>query len=646
MYTDISSGFFELVRTTTLKKWGHLLTFRTFDLERDPLEQGFEESSYDLVIAANVVHATRSLSRSLSIIHRLLKPCGTLGLVELIKLTPFMNMVFGCIEGWWAGVDEGRIDSPLQSVEQWNENLVKASFSGVDLAAYDFPEPERHSALLLSTALAVSNGRNGHHATPIKLLNATQEGAGHYFGNQLVQCLAPRSSEASVIGWSDTEVDESCAYVIIDSTEKLLLMNAPPGQFERLTLLLSRASVVYWITIADGIDGIVPDNSLLVSFVRTVRNENPKLKCFTIDIQDSISDGLDQIRDIITDFIVSAQSQISGDQPPEFELMYRNGEMHIQRFVSDSRLNKLVSNGIRSHETEETDFCQIERPLRVDIGKPGLLNSLSFVDGTTEELNADEVEIHSYAWGVNFIDVYVALGQTKPSQTMTGESVGIILTVGSNFASQYKVGDRVAVMLGTPFANRSRAKGHLIHKIPNQMTFQEAASIPLAFATAYYGLLDCANLKKGQTVLIHAASGGVGQAAIKIAQRIGATIFATVGSSPKRNMLMEKYGIPEEHVFSSQSRDLAARIKRMTVGVGVDVILNSLSGPALQSSWRCVANFGTFVEIGKTDIYRRNQLNMEPFDKSLRFVSVDMVNLSQHRPKHIQSLLRKIFSDF
>ncbi|KAI0896476.1 putative polyketide synthase [Annulohypoxylon nitens] len=646
MYTDISSGFFELVRTTTLKKWEHLLTFRTFDLERDPLEQGLEENSYDLVIAANVVHATRSLSRSLSIIHRLLKPGGTLGLVELIKLTPFMNMIFGCVEGWWAGVDEGRIDSPLQSVEQWNEHLVKTSFSGIDLAAYDFPEPERHSALLLSTALTVSNGANGHDTIPMKLLNAIQEGSGHCFGDQLIQCLSLRNSEASVIEWSDTEVVESCAYVIIDSAEKLLLANASPEQFGRLTALLSRASVVYWITIADGTDGIVPDNSLSAGFARTARKENHELKCLTIDIQNSISDNLDQIRDTITDFIISAQSQISGDQPPEFELMYRNGKMHIQRLVSDSRLNKVVSNGLGSHETEETDFYQIERPLRVDIGKPGLLNSISFVDVTTEKLGADEVEIHSYAWGVNFNDVSVALGQMKPSQTMTGESAGVIVAVGSNFESQYKVGDRVATMLGTPFANRSRAKGQLIHKIPDKMTFQESASIPLAFATAYYALLDCANLEKGQTVLIHAASGGVGQAAIKIAQRIGATVFATVGSSSKRDMLVEKYGIPEQHIFSSRSTDFVTGIKRLTAGSGVDVILNSLSGSALQRSWQCIANFGTFVEIGKTDVYRRNQLDMDPFDRNVRFVSVDMVNISQHRPKHIQSLLRKIFSDF
>ncbi|KAI1086563.1 putative polyketide synthase [Rostrohypoxylon terebratum] len=644
MYTDISSGFFDPVRTKRLKKWEHLLKFRTFDLERDLLEQGFEENSYDVVVAANVVNATRSLSTSLSKIHRLLNPGGILGLIELTKLNPFLTMIYGCTEGWWAGVDEGRTESPILSVEQWNKHLANASFSGVDLAAHDLPEPERHSALLISTAL--DNGTNGHHAMPIKLLNTIQEGEGHRFSAQLCQGLALRNSEVSVVEWSDSKVYESCAYVIIDSVEKLLLTDASPEEFARLISILYSASVVYWITIADGTNGIVPDNSLSVGFARSARNENPKLKCFTIDVQDSITNNADQIRDAISNFIISTQSKLSSNQTPEFELMYRNGKMHIQRFVFDSRLKKAVIGGVRNHETEETDFRQIERALKVHVEKPGLLDSLSFVDDLAKELSADEVEIQSYAWGVSSKDVSIALGQMKPSHTMTGESAGVVLAVGSNFASKYKVGDRVAVMLGTPFANRSRANGHFIHKIPCQMSFQEAASIPLAFSTAYYGLLDCANLGKGQTVLIHAASGGVGQAAVKIAQRIGATIFATVGSISKRNLLMKKYGIPERHIFSSRSTDFATGIKRLTAGVGVDVILNSLSGSAFQASWQCIANFGTFVEIGKNDIYRRNQLDMEPFDRNVRFISVDMVALSQHRPKHVENLLRKIFNDF
>ncbi|EOA87506.1 putative secondary metabolism biosynthetic enzyme [Exserohilum turcicum] len=152
MYTDISPNFFK-TGESTLKKWQHLLTFRKLDIESNVAGQGFQEHAYDVVITANAIHATRSLTKSLGNIHKLLKPGGILGLVELTRLTPYFNMVFGSLPGWWHGVDEGRVESPLQSAEQWNEQLRKSGFSGTDLVAFDLPKSEGHIALLISHAL-------------------------------------------------------------------------------------------------------------------------------------------------------------------------------------------------------------------------------------------------------------------------------------------------------------------------------------------------------------------------------------------------------------------------------------------------------------------------------------------------------------
>ncbi|KAK1991381.1 steroid monooxygenase [Colletotrichum falcatum] len=151
-FTDISPGFFKTC-LTTLGKWKDMLTFQTLNIESNPAKQRLEENSYDLVIAAHVIHTTKSLRTCLSNVHKLLRPGGVFALVELTKLTPYYNLIFGSLPGWWAGVDEGRTESPLQSPDQWNEHLQNAGFSGLDLVAYDLPEPERHSALMVSTAL-------------------------------------------------------------------------------------------------------------------------------------------------------------------------------------------------------------------------------------------------------------------------------------------------------------------------------------------------------------------------------------------------------------------------------------------------------------------------------------------------------------
>lgn len=647
MYTDISSGFFETVRTSRLKDWAHLLTFQTLDLEKDAAEQGFEENSYDLVIAANVVHATRSLAKSLSTIHKLLRPGGVLALVELTRTTPYINMTFGSIPGWWAGVDEGRTDSPLQSAKQWNAHLQKANFSGVDLAAYDLPEPERHCAMLLSTALAVNPTTNGHDTPRVEILDSIPGGhLADHFSRQLADELAKKGFEASLAEWTNATVNDSHSYIIMDSAQRPLLTQASDEQFVRVTTLLSKASKVYWISFADGSNGITADNSLVTGFCRTARNENPNLHCFTIDVQDSLDRHSDHVRHAITAFIRTTEARIASHQPGEFELMYRNGKMQIQRFVPNDKLLKVVSTSSEDTEIHETTFHQAERPLKINVGKAGLLNSLVFVDDDLDDLGPDKVEIQSYAWGLNFSDVFIALGRLPPAHPMVGESAGVVTAVGSNFASQYKPGDRVTAMFGTPYASRTRTSGNLIHHIPDRLSFTEAASIPLTFATAYYSLFDCANLQHGQTILIHSASGALGQAAIKIAQRLGAIIFATVGSASKRQLLMEQYGIPKSHIFSSRTTDFAAGIKSLTNGIGMDVVLNSLSGPMLHASWECVAAFGTFIEVGKTDISRRSQLSMKPFENNLRFMSVDLVALSRHRSEYCQKLLQRIFADF
>ncbi|KAI1778534.1 steroid monooxygenase [Hypoxylon cercidicola] len=153
MYTDLSPGFF-VAGKTTLKKWESLLTFKVFNVMDGPANQGFEEHSYDFIYATNVIHATQSLLTSLSNIHKLLKPGDMVALLELSRLTPFYNLVFGSLPGWWEGVGEGRTESPLQTPQQWNELLKKAGFSGIDLIAYDLPGPERHSCMMLSTALS------------------------------------------------------------------------------------------------------------------------------------------------------------------------------------------------------------------------------------------------------------------------------------------------------------------------------------------------------------------------------------------------------------------------------------------------------------------------------------------------------------
>lgn len=183
------------------------------------------------------------------------------------------------------------------------------------------------------------------------------------------------------------------------------------------------------------------------------------------------------------------------------------------------------------------------------------------------------------------------------------------------------------------FASHVRMKHTICHHIPPNISAIEAASIPAAFTTAWISLVDLARIRAGETILIHSAAGGVGQAAIQLCQHFGLDIFATVGSTAKKELLMKRYNIPEDHIFDSRNTTFATGVKRITQGRGVDVVLNSVAGEFLRQSWHLVAPFGRFVELGKRDILGNSGLDMAPFLRSVSFIGFNLKQYKEENPE-------------
>lgn len=175
------------------------------------------------------------------------------------------------------------------------------------------------------------------------------------------------------------------------------------------------------------------------------------------------------------------------------------------------------------------------------------------------------------------------------------------------------------------------------------MSFEEAATLPLVHCTAYNALVRVARAQKGQSVLIHAAAGGVGQAAIQLATHLGLEIFATVGSPAKRELIQNEYGIKENQIFNSRDTSFAKGIMRVTSGRGVDIILNSLAGEMLRQSWHCLAPFGTFVEIGIKDILANTRLDMNPFEKDATFAFFNLSHVLDKTPNIMAGIMHDTF---
>ena len=169
--------------------------------------------------------------------------------------------------------------------------------------------------------------------------------------------------------------------------------------------------------------------------------------------------------------------------------------------------------------------------------------------------------------------------------------------------------------------------------------------MPLVHCTAHHALVNIARARPGQTILIHAAAGGVGQAAIQLAQHLGLEIFATVGSAAKRELIENLYGIEPTHIFNSREPSFAKGVMRMTEQKGVHIVLNSLSGEMLRQSWRCIADFGSFVEIGMKDILSNARLEMTPFRRDVSFTSFNLKHVLVDDSALMQDILHCTFEN-
>ena len=458
--------------------------------------------------------------------------------------------------------------------------------------------------------------------------------------SNLFGALKDHTGQSPALNSLENVSSEGKVVILLMELDRPCLSSIELCVFERIKSIISNSRGIIWPIRGGYQESISPELNMVNGFARTVRAETA-LKFITIDL-DQKSSPLDTAKTIAEVF-----SRAFVEQSPhaaEMEYMERSGCLQVPRLISDATLNDFIrlNAGTGGWSAHPQDFVQSDRPLRLTIDRPGSLDSLGFVDDERlmTPMGNDEVEVDVKAISLNFKDVVIAMGQL-PGGLVGQECSGIVIGVG-DLAKDLKVGDRVCAYSPGCLANYVRCKATSTICIPEKMSFDLAATLPVVYCTAYYSLIDIGRLSKGEKVLIHAAAGGVGQAALGIAQMIGAEVFATVGNESKKDFLVQNFGIDNEHIFYSRDTSFKAGIMRMTDNQGVDVILNSLAGSVLQATLECLSPFGRFIEIGKRDIVENTRMEMAPFARNIIFASVDLAVVAVDRPSLMQRLLKDV----
>ncbi|KAI3320950.1 type I polyketide synthase [Xylariaceae sp. AK1471] len=642
-YTDISAGFFEAAKDK-FAAWSTMMDYKKLDIEIDPLEQGFMANTYDIIVAASCLHATKNLHRTMSHVRKLLKPGGKLLLVEVTADRLAGQLIFGTLPGWWLGEEPERQMSPNAPLEMWDRVLKETSFTGVDFEVPDWVESEFHSAsVILSSAATTVKGS-------VSILLQHNTAAPQPWLDQLSQMIQARLGTAPVIETlEDFTPHPDTIYIAMAEIERPFVDGMDATAFENLKKLLVNCYNVLWLSAGGIIDAKEPSFSATEGLLRTIRQEDSSKRCIRLDFE---HDADPWTSDKIPHIIHVLQQSFDYDIGPadiDREYYVKDDMLHVPRTYPNKFQDILARDLKVEPEPQLEPFHQPGKPLVWEPPKPNsggsTLNPYFVYDEeiATSDIPSGMVEIEAKAFGLNFREVLVQLGQL--GQPLRGHEVsGTITGLGPNTeASRLSIGDKVCALVRGPIASSGRTYWTSVAKLPENMdiTWEEAASIPAAYATSYSCLISIARLQKGETVLVHAASGATGQAAIVLAQHVGARVFATCSTASKRDLLVQQFGINPDCIFSSRDASFAPAIMAKTGGQGVDVILNSLSGPLLKASWDCIARFGRFIDITKVDMEAGRRLDTGPFNRSALYTGFDLVALTQHSGRLTQEALVK-----
>ncbi|KAF9884738.1 hypothetical protein FE257_001300 [Aspergillus nanangensis] len=622
-FSDISAVFLGDAKER-FKSYGNM-EYKTLDISRDPIEQGYQEDSYDLVIASNVVHATPKISETLDHIKRLLTPRGRLLLLELCDRSHMIDYIMGILPGWWLGEADGRADRPYIPVDRWNRELLDAGFTGVDAFRYDNPEPYQLNAHMISRVSHTQPKERGE-VYLLYRFNISE------WGRDLAR-------EMSLAGYDvrwhpmDQPPPSGRNFISLVDLEGPFFHNMSERDFLAFQACITAMDNVRILWVTHPIQAACPDPryGLGLGMVRNIRCEITPYVA-TMELHTIDQSTLGPVMQVFEKLVFF---NVENRKPPEYEFAFKDGTIQVPRFHWSS-IDEMTraSTGIQG-------------PRRLDIDTYAMLDSLVWTCSGLDDqaLGDEEVEVEIKYVGINFRDMMILMGFMASPAELGVEASGIILRVGPSVTS-LSVGDRVMLAGAGLACTRKIVPASNCQPVPDDLSLEDASTVICVYATVIYSLMKLADLKKDQSVLIHSACGGVGLAAIQICQMIGAEIYATVGNEDKIQHLMSTFGIPRDHIFDSRSASFLHGILHMTNGVGVDVVLNSLSGELLHASWKCVAPYGKMLELGKRDFLGHGKLEMDVFAENRMFVGVDLFNILKERSDILRQMSEDIMGYF
>ncbi len=680
LYTDVTDEGIARARA----ELGDLafVRFAVFDLAADGDADGLAGEHFDLIVSATMAHVSPNLASSLRRLRSHLHCQGALVLAHR-RADRFTDLILGARPYWWQADDRGRIPAALmRSTREWKVLLGDAGFQAPPTVVGDEPEAEPEgSDAVLAIAVNPSVIGNGTSADPprVRVILADPGGVADAVAAALVERLraagvaTQRSSRARLApdlslrsDSADTADLELIDLTALDRPKVASDDLLSPATDHCLGVLGLVAALFEMRSKRDTIDDqdgtspsapiirvvttgamvldrgptngaaipspkAQPEQAAMWGLVRVLMNETPDLQWSLVDVQTEPTD-----QDALSNLVERLAD----------ETLLADGEQEVLLTAQGRRALRVRDRGVigtNKHQSHD-DATSYALP----VPKSGALDGLAWTDVEHRPPGPGEVKINVRAVGLNFRDVMLAMGLLPDAVVEDGfvgatlgmECAGDVVAIGSGVEG-VAVGDAVVGMAPRSFSALVTAPSHTVRQMPSDLAYTAAVTMPVAFFTAAYALEHLADLKEGETVLIHGGAGGVGLAALQIAHARGARVIATAGSDSKRTVL-RLLGV--DHVLDSRSLAFADRVRHLTGGKGVDVVLNCLAGEGAVRSLELLTPFGRFVELGKRDFVANTRIGLRPLRRNISYFAVDADALLVQKPGLSTSLFESVIA--
>ncbi|MEZ0251638.1 MAG: SDR family NAD(P)-dependent oxidoreductase [Methylobacteriaceae bacterium] len=587
-------------------------------------------AAFDLVLASDVLHrADKALPGQLA---TALASGGLLVAVEP-GASLFRDLVFGLAPDWFEEAVAGMPLSRLDDVTGWQRRL---SASGLVRVSADRAASANGDDLLLVAEAPVRSAVG--HGQSFAFVVGSHDEFGAETASSLATLLVASGVHVSIILDSEQslrELERETPDTVVFLAGAFAGEGAAATRLRDRCLSLKRCAEFLgsrqtrlWV-VAPGATRDAGGEAAAVeagvwAFSRTLANETATLDVRRIDLAPTLSskDAAERLRALI----------LSGTDETEI--------------VLDADATRVV----RFHPGRAATTAGEAAPAaRLERSNTGGLNEMVWGPAERAAPGPGEVEIAVAATGLNFRDVLWALSMLPEEILEDGfagprlglEVSGQVTAIGQGVVD-FAVGDAVVAFAQSGFATHVVVPEMVVAPMPAGLDPAAAATVPVAFLTAYYALCTCARLRKGEWLLVHGGAGGVGLAALQIAKWKGARVIATAGSREKRALVA---ALGAEHVLDSRSLAFVDDVRRIT-GDGVDVVLNSLFGEMMERSLNCLRPFGRFVELGKRDYVANTHIGLRPFRRNLSYFGVDLDQVLQHQGEDGARMFREVMALF